>query len=52
MVKPTERVEIVAALMELEKGIQLVDVLRDLMDATVEAVLDDPQTYGLVGMRA
>jgi hypothetical protein len=48
----TESVEVVAALMELEKGVQLVDVLHDLYDAAVEAVLDDPQNYGLVGGRA
>lgn len=47
----TESVEVVAALMELEKGVQLVDVLHDLYDAAVEAVLDDPQNYGLVGGR-
>ena len=51
MDKPTESVEIIAALMELEKGLPLVDVLRDLYDAAQEAVMDDPQTYGLVGMR-
>jgi hypothetical protein len=53
MVKqPADSVEILAALMELEKGIPLVDVLHDLRDAAIETVLDDPQAYGLQGMRA
>lgn len=51
MDRQVEHMEIVAALMELEKGIPLVDVLHDLYDAAVEAVLDDPQNYGLQGMR-
>jgi hypothetical protein len=50
MVRQIEHVEIVAALMELEKGIPLVDVLHDLYDTAVAAVLDDPQSYGLVGL--
>jgi len=44
-----EHVEITAALLELEKGIPLVDVLHDLYDAAVEAVLDDPGAHGLIG---